>query len=238
LVYAAVSAGCICAAGNIFNDFFDKSVDQINKPGRPYAAGRLQATQMVIFGIFAFSAGILSSFFVGVEGVLFVLATSSLLMVYNVWGKRTVLAGNVMISVLGGMAFLYGGLAGGSVKMAIIPALFAILFHFGREIFKDIEDKNADMMSGIVTFPVRYGEGKAFFLGILMFILLIFLTLIPYFFLNFSIIYLITVVLGVDLLLIILFQKYLVSRKMEHLKRLNKLMKVAMVFGLLALMLK
>jgi len=238
LVYAAVSAGFICAAGNIFNDFFDKSVDQINKPERPYAAGRLQAADMVIFGIFAFGAGIVLSFFVGIEGILIVCSTSALLMVYNVWAKRTVLAGNIMISILGGMAFLYGGLAGGSVKKAIIPALFAILFHFGREIFKDIEDKNADMKSGIVTFPVRYGEGKAIFLGIFVFILLVIFTLLPYFFLNFSIFYLITVVVGVDLLLIVLFQKYLISRKMEHLQRLNKLVKVAMVFGLIALMLK
>lgn len=238
LLYAAVSAGFICAAGNIFNDFFDKTVDQINKPDRPYAAGRLQRNEMVFFGIFAFIFGISLSFFVGIEGILIVLSTSVLLMIYNIWAKRTVLTGNVMVSLLGGMAFLYGGLAGGSVKKAIIPALFAILFHFGREIFKDIEDNNADMKSGIVTFPVKYGEGKALFLGIFVFVIVMIFTLIPYFFLNFSIWYLITVVVGVDLLLIVLFQKYLVSRNKENLIRLNKLMKVAMVFGLLALMLK
>ena len=145
LLYAAVSAGFICAAGNIFNDFFDRSVDQINKPDRPYTSGRLQENEMVTFGILMFGAGISLSYFVGIEGILIVLATSALLMVYNIWAKRTVLTGNFMISLLGGMAFLYGGFAGGSVKKAIIPALFAILFHFGREIFKDIEDKNADM---------------------------------------------------------------------------------------------
>jgi len=238
LLYAAVSAGFICAAGNIFNDFFDKTVDQINKPDRPYAAGRLHRNEMVIFGIFAFGAGIVLSFFVGYKGILIVLSTSALLMIYNIRAKRTVLTGNVIISLLGGLAFLYGGLAGGSAEKAAIPALFAIIFHFGREIFKDIEDKHADMKSGIVTFPVSFGEGKALFLGIFVFVLLIFLTPIPYVFLNFSLLYLITVVVGVDFLLIFLFQQYLVSRSMEHLNRLNKLMKVAMVFGLLALMLK
>lgn len=238
LIYAAASAGFICAAGNIFNDFFDKSVDQINKPDRPYAAGKLQAVDMLVSGIFAYSSGILLSFFVGIEGFLIVLSTSVLLMVYNVKAKRMVLAGNVIISLLAGMAFLYGGLAGGSIKNAAIPALFAVVFHFGREIFKDIEDKDADKKSGIDTFPVRYGEGKALVLGISVFILLIFLTPMPYVFLNYSLLYLITVAVGVDLLLIVLIQRYLVSRRMEHLKRLNKLMKFGMVFGLLALMFK
>jgi len=238
LLYAAVSAGLICAAGNIFNDFFDRSVDRINKPDRPYAAGRLQASDMVIFGIIAFGGGIGLSFLIGIKGIIIVISTSSLLMVYNVWAKRTVLTGNVIVSLLAGLAFLYGGLAGGSAQQAMIPAMFAIIFHFGREIFKDIEDKEADKKSGIVTFPVSHGEGKAIILGILVFILLMILTILPYFYLNFSIVYLITVVVGVDFLLIVLFQQYLVSRKMEHLKRLNKLMKIAMVFGLLALMLK
>lgn len=238
VIYATLSAGFICAAGNIFNDFFDKSVDQINKPERPYAAGRLQAKDMVISGVLAYGSGIFLSVFVGFEGVIIVLSTSVLLMVYNVKAKRTVLTGNLLISLIGGMAILYGGIAGGSVRNAAIPALFAVIFHFGREIFKDIEDKNADMRSGIVTFPVKYGEGKAVVLGISVFVLLILLTPMPYIFLNYSLLYLITVLVGVDILLIVLFQRYLVSRRIEHLTQLNKLMKVGMGFGLLALMLK
>ena len=41
-IFAFVAVALLCAAGNIFNDYFDLESDCINKPNRPIPSGRMQ----------------------------------------------------------------------------------------------------------------------------------------------------------------------------------------------------
>ena len=158
LLYALASAGLICAGGNIFNDFYDAEIDRINKPHRPYAAGKLSAFEMAAGGFIVFTAGLLLSYPLGLVCIQIAALTVALLLFYDKRAKRTVLFGNAIVSILTGLAFLYGGAAGGNLPAAAIPAVFAAVYHFGREILKDIEDAAADKAAGAVTFPVRHGR--------------------------------------------------------------------------------
>ena len=84
VIIASVSAACICAGGNIFNDLFDVSIDRVNKPERPYAAGKLRKNEMIISGIMLFLIGVILSFFISLLGVGIALLTITGLMYYNV----------------------------------------------------------------------------------------------------------------------------------------------------------
>ena len=235
---AAISAACICAGGNIFNDYFDTAIDRINRPERPYTAGRLQKRAMMLTGALLFLSGLLFSFFLGVYGVFLVLLTIAGLMIYNMKAKRVLLLGNSMIGILSGFAFLYGGIAGGSLKGAAVPAVFAAVFHFGRELLKDIEDREGDSSLRIATFPVKYSDRAALKMASAAYGVLIVFTLLPYVFLEYSVYYLYTVLCGVDLLIVILITRYWVSQERKHLQQTNSLLKAGMVFGLLAMVLK
>jgi len=237
-IIAAFSAALICGGGNIFNDFYDREIDAVNKPDRPYAAGLLSDRDMISAGTVLFASGIFFSIFIGFYCILLAVFTTIMLFVYNMFAKRTVLLGNLIVSILTGTAFLYGAEAGGDMWSAAVPALFAGVFHLGREIFKDIEDMEGDSRMHAVTFPVRFGIQPAIFLGVVVYCLLILITLYPYMFLGYSGTYFIIVLLGVDCLVIFLVARYLVTRSISRLRQLNSMLKIGMAFGMLALILK
>ena len=71
--------------------------------------------------------------------------------------KRIILLGNFIVAFLTGLAFIYGGIAVNNFKYAVIPAIFAFLINFIREIVKDMEDIEGDKSAGIFSFPYLYG---------------------------------------------------------------------------------
>ncbi len=235
---AALSAALICGGGNLFNDYYDKDVDTINRPSRPLPSGKVTEKDLIISGLMSFAVGITFSFHLGIICIFLAFLTVLLLMIYNFYAKRTVLAGNFIVSSLAGLAFVYGAAAAGDLIQATVPAIFAFLYHFGREILKDIEDIPGDENTGIVTFPVRFGTSPALLLAGIIFTVLIILTIIPFLFLGYSQFYLLVVLVGVDLLIIVSMTRYMMSLEYTKLKQLNILLKVGMFAGIFALILK
>ncbi len=45
--------------------------------------------------------------------------------------------------------------------VAIIPAAFAFLINFIREIVKDMQDVEGDSKAGVKTFPIQFGFKSA-----------------------------------------------------------------------------
>jgi len=238
VVLAALSAALICGGGNIFNDYYDKDIDLINKPSRPFAAGKIGKPEMIASGIFMFATGFVLSTLIGLAAAAVAFLTVIFLMIYNIYAKRSILIGNVIISILSGLAFIYGAIAANNPFGAVVPAVFALLYHFGREILKDIEDMPGDRSANIVTFPLRFGLKPALLTAVVTYCILISLTLLPYVLLNYSFLYLVTVVVCVDFLIVISFTRYLISIDRVKLKQLNLLLKAGMFFGLIALLLK
>jgi len=238
LITAALSAAFICAGGNIFNDFYDLPADKINKPYRPYAAGSLSKREMISFGIILFASGFLLSLYLGAAGTVIAALTILLLMVYNIYAKSTVLSGNVIVSLLSGMAFVYGAAAAGDAAAGTVPAVFAGLYHFGREILKDVEDLRGDRRMRINTFPIRYGIRKALAAAAAAYSLLILLTPLPFVYLGYGMGYLITVILGVDVVIITAFVYGIRYKNAQNFKRTTVILKAGMFAGLAALLLK
>jgi len=236
VVLACLSGGLITAAANSINDYYDIAIDRVNKPHRPLAAGKILPRNAQLFAILLFILGSIVGLFIRPLAFFIAFSTSILLYLYSYHFKRTVLWGNFIVSSITGLAFIYGGVAVYKLQIAIIPASFAFLFHFGREVLKDVEDLKGDQLDNAKTFPILYGLNPARWLISVTFLLLIFLTFLPYIYNIFGQIYLLTVFIGVDLFL--LFAIYSIWRdpSKENLHRFSERLKIDMFVGLLAIL--
>ena len=235
VLFACLSAFFISAGGNSINDFFDLEIDRINKPYRPLPKGEVSPLSALRFSIFLFLIGIFLSFWVKPLSVLVAFLACGLLIVYSSLLKKRLLWGNLTVSLVSALAFLYGGIATNDFKLSLIPAAFALLFHLSREVLKDIEDLKGDSSSGASTLPIKLGVDFSLGFCTLMFSCLIVLTVFPYIFHIFSFLYLILVILGVDLVVVYVIWSMWHNPSSSNLHRLSNLLKADMVLGLAAI---
>ena len=161
LLLAALTAALITGGGNVHNDLCDIETDRINRPDRPLPSGRLpiRAARAEAFGLFA--AGVGFSLLLPLSSLAIALVATAGLALYNTHLKRVPLAGNLLVGLLGGLAFIYGGTSAGAPGPASVPAFFAAIFHFGRELIKDVEDRAGDRLLRGGTRPTTGEETEA-----------------------------------------------------------------------------
>ncbi|MFC1725048.1 geranylgeranylglycerol-phosphate geranylgeranyltransferase [candidate division KSB1 bacterium] len=235
---AAVSASFISAGGNAVNDYFDYEIDRLNKSFRPLPSGKITRENALIFWFSVNLTGLVLSLFINSSAFLIALFAVVFLYIYSSHEKNRILTGNLLVSILSGMAFLYSGVAAGSLYGVIIPAVFAFLFHFGREIIKDMQDMDADSAGNAITFPVKYGKNNAVILTGIAFFVLILFTLIPYLYLDYSKTYLLIVLFGVDIVLMVVYILLILNKTETNLRRLSAVLKADIFIGLTALLFK
>lgn len=234
VLLASLSGGLITAAANSINDYFDIEIDKINKPNRPVASGKISLKQAYIFSMFLFVLGCIVAYFVNWKALIVAVSSSILLYFYSARLKRTILWGNLTVSFVSGLAFIYGGIAVDRFKIALIPAIFALFYHLGREIIKDIEDIEGDKADGIVTFPIKFGAKKALALASIVYTVLIILTLVPYLLKIFGIYYLLVVLFIVDSIVILSLISIWRNPVQHHLSKISLILKLNMFGGLIA----
>jgi len=184
----------ITAAGNAVNDYYDREVDTINHPERPIPAGEVTPQSAVIYAALLFAGGIITSYFISTCALLIASYAVFILLLYESSLKYEGLEGNVAVSILVGMLFVYGGAIFGKLPLMSIFALMAFLANLGREIIKDIEDMSGDINRR--TLPKRVGREKASLIAMLSIFLSVALSPIPYLFFGFSIYYILTVLIS------------------------------------------
>ncbi len=238
VLLAALSAALITMGANVINDYYDIEIDRINKPKRPLAAGTVSKKTAFIYFISVYILAWCLALYMNVCMFLIAFTTSILLFFYSFRLKRTVLWGNLTVSFATAMAFVYGGVAVGHYKETFFPAAFAFLFHFGREILKDIQDIEGDKQAGANTFPVKYGISRSIGLISVDFILLVFLTAIPYILGIYSIRYFLTICFGIYPVLLFVLYRSRKDSDPANLGFLSNLLKADMIIGLLAIYLK
>jgi geranylgeranylglycerol-phosphate geranylgeranyltransferase len=235
VLFACLSAALVLAAGNAMNDVCDLEIDLINDPSRPIPSGKITRRGASLLFAVLFLAGISVSCFLGAAGLSIAVASTLLLVFYSLWLKRRILVGNLTVSLLGSMAFLYGGVAAMNPRGAVYPALFAFLFHLGREIVKDVEDVVGDRIGRARTLPVVMGERAGIVAAACVFGVLILSTLIPFLTGAYGLFYLLAVLLGADSAVGLVAVSLLTRRPWMRLSTASGLLKVGMVFGLGAL---
>lgn len=235
VILAGLSGGFIAAAANVINDYYDIEIDKINKPYRPIAAGIITPKEGFIYSLILFTPGIVLGYLINWLAFFVSVFSSALLYFYSYRLKRTVLWGNLSVSLITALAFIYGGSAVNRLGLALIPATFSFFYHLGREIIKDVEDIEGDRADNIKTLPIQYGARPALIIATGIYILLILLTPIPYLLTIFGLYYLLTVLFIVDGTIGYVLFSLWKNPAPNNLSRLSMILKLNMFAGLLAI---
>lgn len=198
---AAVVVFLVTGAGNSINDYFDYKIDSVNKPERPIPSGRISLENALIYSITLFALGTIIAFIINILlGIIAFL--SSLLMIYYARDLKTkCLIGNITISFLTGLCFVFGGIAVDQIMVSVYLGFYAFLMTMAREIVKDMEDMVGDEKEGASTLPILYGKRKSSFIASFFMIVASLSSPILYFMGIFSIFYLIILIIAIIIFL-------------------------------------
>ena len=109
IILAAFSASLTLSAGNIINDIKDIAIDKVNHPERPLITGKITVSQAKTeYGSLIFIS-LLLSFFINLPAFVIALSATVLLILYSYYFKMVPILGNLIVSFLTGLVFIYGG---------------------------------------------------------------------------------------------------------------------------------
>jgi geranylgeranylglycerol-phosphate geranylgeranyltransferase len=191
LLLASLIAGIITASGNILNDYFDIEIDRINKPDRVLPSGRVSLKSALWAGLGLAFAAVLLGFSLGLKMSLFTLAMAFFAFYYSWRLKKTYLLGNIVVSLLSGLTFLYGSLVYHQIGHAWLPGLIVFLFMLDRELLKTVEDEKGDRVNGARTMSVQIGRANTLRVFVFLTFLVALVVPLPWFMQDVSILYLI-----------------------------------------------
>jgi geranylgeranylglycerol-phosphate geranylgeranyltransferase len=234
-IIAAVSASFIAAGGYIINDYFDIKIDKINRPERPLASGSLDFKFAITSYFILTFIGLAISLLINFTAFIIAICTVTLLFSYSYKFKSILLLGNFSIASLTGLTFIYGGISVNNISFAIIPAMFALLINFIREIVKDMEDVDGDIKNSVMTFPLRFGFSPAKNFILFLTIILILFTCCPFIFNLYKIEYFIIVMSIVNPILVFFLVSIYKNDSTTSLHKLSFILKLNMILGLSAI---
>ena len=234
LLQAALSAALIAAAANSLNDALDLEIDRVNRPDRPLPSGLVSVgTAKLVWGL-GTGAGLMLAVSLSLMHVALALAAVGLMVIYNVYLKRTTLLGNVVVALVIGLTLVYGGWAVGEPGPALLGAVFAFLTTLAREMVKDVEDVAGDAVVGARTLPVVYGAGVALRATVGVLFLTLLLTPLPFLLFDYRGLFLL-LMLAADALLLHTLWIFLGPHPEERAHQASQLLKGVMVAGMTAL---
>jgi geranylgeranylglycerol-phosphate geranylgeranyltransferase len=163
-VVATVAA---TGGGNAVNDYFDRAVDRVNRPDRPIPRGAVSPRAALVFALALFAIAVAAAATLPPVALGIALANAAALAAYTRVFKRLPGVGNLVVALLTGSTFLFGGAAVGSPTAPglVVMALLAAAATLGRELVKDVEDVAGDRAAGLRTLPIVAGERPALGVG-------------------------------------------------------------------------
>ncbi|NYB51641.1 MAG: UbiA family prenyltransferase [Methanobacteriaceae archaeon] len=224
---AAAVVFLVTGAGNVINDYFDHKIDAINKPQRPIPSGRISLKNALIYSISLFIIGILTAFLINwLLGIIALL--SSLLMIHYARDlKKKCLIGNLTISFLTGLCFVFGGIAVNQIMVSIYLGFYAFLMTMAREIVKDMEDLEGDKEEGATTLPIVYGKRISSVIAAFFMVLASVTSPLLYFMGVFNILYLIILIVAI-LIFLSGAVAILKDQSIETTRKISKRIKIGM----------
>jgi 4-hydroxybenzoate polyprenyltransferase len=254
LVIASV---LIAAAGYIINDYFDINIDEVNKPQRLVIDKFIHRRWAIAWHFILSTAGLLITILAlpFMQKWYLVLANAgciALLWLYSTNFKKSLLLGNIVISILTAWTILIiffskftladaigsnGPVHTRFFRLAFLYAGFAFLISLIREAIKDMEDIPGDSKYGGRTMPIAWGLNAAkVYTGVLIIVLIALLVLIQVYILQFkwwwTIIYSIFLVI---IPLVYLLFGLKASKSPADFSRLSSLTKFVMLTGIVSM---
>jgi geranylgeranylglycerol-phosphate geranylgeranyltransferase len=232
---AALAASLVMASGNIINDIYDIEIDRINRPSRPLPSGLIKNNFALFFYFILVLISLALSLLINQSAFSIVLISHLVLFLYSKYLKKVPLIGNITVAFLTGLVFIFGGVAVENPSAAIIPASFAFLINLIREIVKDMEDIEGDRMADLITFPIKFGFKRSKILILVITIFLVLFTLYPFLTKLYKIEFFIIVMILVNPILVYSIKILFENHSLKKLNKISILLKLNMVFGLIAI---
>ncbi|GAB4180419.1 MAG: UbiA family prenyltransferase [Calditrichia bacterium] len=170
-ISVAITAACFTAGANAINDVYDVEIDKINRPDRPLPAGKLTQKEAVRFSLLCFFFGFIPNVWLSWWNQIIAVIAIIFLILYTPYLKKRLILGNLLVSFITGLAFVYGAAAAGKMSLGIYPAIIAFFIHLTREIIKDLEDREGDKKAGATTLAVMVSVPVVHKLIALLFVL-------------------------------------------------------------------
>ena len=221
---------------NTLNDYFDYDIDKINRPDRAIISGLVLRRHALILSLSSFIIGVLISLGLNKDSQLLSIGVSlPLIITYNVRLKNYPLIGNIIVSLIIAMSFIYAGLVFEKTEPLIIPALLAFGLTLIREIVKDLADIKGDKSADLMTFPIVYGVKKTIILCTILSVFLGIGSFIPFLTGYYNTFYGISLILMVEIPLAVVVISLLNKPDISTAKRGSKLLKFCILGGLLSI---
>ncbi len=235
-LYGLLVISFFTGGANVINDSLDYKTDLINNPERPIPKGEISSFNAMVFSIFLFLIGAYFSLFLNQNSFLLsVFIGLPLIIFYSVFFKNTPIYGNIIVSLIISLAFLFIGSLNNNFNEITTISLLGFSFTFIREFIKDIADYDGDKNSNINTFPVIYGIKSSIKIVKFLTFFLSFVILIPYFLEIFSIEYLIITFFGISIPLFFIIIFLSISPTPTACNKSSKIIKLLFLVGLIAI---
>lgn len=166
-VTAALATVLATGGGNAINDYFDREIDAVNRPGRPIPRGSVSARGALAFALALFALAVVAAATLPRAALAIAVANAAALAAYTKLFKGLPGVGNLVVALLTGSTFLFGGAAVGRLLAPglLVMAGLAAAATLGRELVKDVEDVAGDREEGLRTLPIVVGERPALVLA-------------------------------------------------------------------------
>ena len=224
------------AAANAINDVLDIETDKINRPSRPIPSKNLkkETASKISFALFLIGS-ILSLQLSSAAQFISIVISMPLMIVYSTNLKSKPLIGNITVSFIIGLSFIFCGAAFKNISPMWTPGLLAFSLTLIREIVKDIADLEGDLVGKCRTYPIKYGLEAAVKLVFALSSMVSLAILIPYFNNVYNFWYLIILVIGVEVPLIIVVFLLVKNPTILTANQCSKILKFSTIMGLIAI---
>ena len=232
----------LTAAGYVINDYYDVEADIINRGGKVVVGRIIEARKAIYLWIVLNIAALILSLTAGYQFVIFFAIVALFLFFYAAYLKGIPLLGNILVSTLLSLTIVLLWLykRGLYFELMVLYVIFAFLTGLIREILKDMEDMEGDLVAGVSTFPIIFGitqtKRLVFALIMLLVVALIIFAIIMYGYYHYWVmmVYLLLFVLVPTSLALYLLQN---AREKNDFEQLTRYMKFIVLMGSLSMVL-
>jgi 4-hydroxybenzoate polyprenyltransferase len=254
LVFASLF---IAAAGYIINDYFDINIDEVNKPHKMVVDKLISRRWAIAWHFMLSTTGIvLTALAVPIAQKWYLIVANvlcvALLWFYSTNFKKSLLTGNIVISMLTAWTILIiffskvnlaDAFASGDTnqtkffRLTILYACFAFIVSLIREAIKDMEDMPGDAKYGCRTMPIVWGvNATKVYTAVWLVVLIAVLVILQVYVLQFK--WWLTVAYSVPAVifpLIVILFKLRKSIGTQDFHKLSTMMKLVMLTGILSM---
>ena len=256
-IFIVLASVLIAAAGYIINDYFDINIDEVNKPQRMVVDKIIHRRWAIAWHFMLSTSGLILTvlampFFQKWYLILANICSVALLWFYSTNFKKTLLIGNIVISLLTAWTILiiffskvslYDAFGTENMaehkffRLAFLYAGFAFISSLIREAIKDMEDREGDEKYGCRTMPIVWGvNATKVYVAVWLIALIAILVLVQVYVLQFRwwwpVAYSIALIIFP---LVYIFIRLFRASSTKHFHNLSTLTKFAMLTGILSM---